>query len=382
MKALKWAFVIVLLWQSSEMMAEAGQKNARKESPTVGVMLKTFMDEGRKNWQGTGPRPLVTVVWYPVDAGAKLKTPDYGTPSEFAQYFVSYSLADGAAISRQSQKYPLIVVSHGSTSSALSLEWFGYYLASRGYIVAAVNHHGDTPAEPGGPLPQGFGTQWERAKDLSVLIDKMLGDSFFGSHIDANHIGAAGHSAGGATVIELAGAIFSPDAIHEFCKANNEADNNCHLPPMIQQRLDKLLELAKTDPVVQDSMLRSKLPYNDPRVKAVFAMAPAIGIGHTDASLKAIHIPVGIVAGRADDITPLPTNAERFANLITTSTLTVLPENVGHATFGSLCTPAGINGPDWVHWICHDEAGVDRAAVHQQTGDLALELFEKAFAEK
>jgi hypothetical protein len=31
-------------------------------------------------------------------------------------------------------------------------------------------------------------------------------------------------------------------------------------------------------------------------------MAPAIGIGHTDASLKAIHIPVGIVAGGADDV--------------------------------------------------------------------------------
>lgn len=382
MKALRSVFVFVLLWHSSVVMAQAGKANALNGSPIVGVMLRNFVDEGRKNWQGTGPRPLVTVVWYPVDAGAKLKAPDYGTPSEFAKYFVSYPLAEGAEISRQSRKYPLIVVSHGSTSSALSLEWFGYYLASRGYIVAAVNHHGDTPAEPGGPLPQGFGTQWERAKDLSVLIDKMLGDSFFGPHIDANRIGAAGHSAGGATVIELAGAIFYPDQIQDFCKANNDADPNCHLPPMVQQRLDKLLELEKTDPIVQDSMRRSKLPYNDPRVKAVFAMAPAIGIAHTDASLKAIGIPVGIVAGRADDITPLSTNAERFANLTTTSTLTVLPENVGHATFGSLCTPAGINGPDWVHWVCHDEAGVDRATVHQQTGELAMELFEKALAGK
>src|ERR1051326_7140440 len=145
MKALRSVFVFVLLWHSSVVMAQAGKANALNASPIVGVMLRTFVDEGRKNWQGTGPRPLVTVVWYPVDAGAKLKAPDYGTPSEFAKYFVSYPLAEGAEISRQSRKYPLIVVSHGSTSSALSLEWFGYYLASRGYIVAAVNHHGDTP---------------------------------------------------------------------------------------------------------------------------------------------------------------------------------------------------------------------------------------------
>lgn len=381
MKGLKWVFVIVFLWQSSELMAHAAENNVRQR-PTVGVMLKHFVDEGRKNWQGTGPRPLLTVVWYPVDAEAKLKAPDYGAPPELMQYFVSYPLAEGAEISRQSQKYPLIVVSHGTTSSALSLDWFGYFLASRGYIVAAVNHHGDTAAEPGGPLPQGFGTQWERAKDLSVLINKMLADPFFGPRVDANRIGAAGHSAGGATVLEVAGAIFSPDAIQEWCKANNGADNNCHMPPQLQERLDKFIELTKTDPVVQDSVRRSKLPYNDPRVKAVFAMAPAIGIGHTDASLKTIRIPVGIVAGRADDITPPVTNSERFANLITTSTLTLLPGNVGHATFGSLCTPAGINGPDWIHWVCHDEPGVDRAVVHEQTGKLALELFEKAFAGK
>jgi predicted dienelactone hydrolase len=378
MKYLKWLFVIAFSLHIFGMIAQAAKKSAN--STTVGVVLRTFMDESRKNWRGTGSRPLATIIWYPAAAGARIKEPDYGAPPELMKYFVSYPLAEGAAISHHSPKYPLVVLSHGSGSAALELAWLGYYLASRGYIVAGVNHHGDTGAEPGGPVPQGFGTPWERAKDLSVLIDKMLGDSLFGPRIDANRIAAAGHSAGGATVIELAGGIFSPSQIHEWCKSNGGADTNCHLPPMIQKNIDTLIELAKTDPIVRDSMRRSQLPYNDPRVKAVFAMAPAIGIGHTDASLKAIHIPVGIVAGRADDITPLLTNAERFANLITTSTLTVLPGNVGHATFGSLCTPAAINGPDWVRWVCHDEAGVDRAAVHQQTAQLAAELFREAFA--
>jgi predicted dienelactone hydrolase len=90
-------------------------------------------------------------------------------------------------------------------------------------------------------------------------------------HIDANRIGVAGHSAGGTTVIELAGAIFSPAQIQEFCKSNpGTADPNCHLPAMIQEQLDKFVELQKTDPVVQDSMRRSQLPYNDSRIKAVF----------------------------------------------------------------------------------------------------------------
>lgn len=383
MKYAGWllAIAFVFLSNSSSLASQEEVESAAGHSITVGVQLRAFKDESRKNWHGTGPRPLVTVVWYPVAPGAELKAPNYGTPPDFAKYFVSYPLAEGAEISNQSQKYPLIVMSHGSTSAALSLDWLGYYLATRGYIVAAVNHHGDTAAEPGGPLPQGFATPWERAKDLSVLIDKMLADSFFGPHVDANRIAAAGHSAGGATVIELAGGIFSPAQIQEWCKSNNGADGNCHLPPMIQEKIDKFIELAKTDPIVQDSVRRSQLPYSDSRIKAVFAMAPAIGIGHTDTSLKSIHIPVAIVGGWADDITPVSTNAERFAKLIPTATLTVLPGKVGHATFGSLCTPAAAKGPDWLSWVCHDEEGIVRAKVHEQIEELVTEFLRRALAE-
>jgi hypothetical protein len=211
-----------------------------------------------------------------------------------------------------------------------------------------------------------------RPRDLSVLIDKLLSDPFSRPHIDANRIGAAGHSSGGVTVLELAGAIFDPNQIQAFCKTR-VADPNCDPPLIIRDQLEKFAELTKTDPVVEASLKLSNLPYNDPRVKAVFAMAPAIGVGHTDASLRAIRIPVYIVAGRADDISPLPTNAERFANLIPTATLTVLPGMVGHATFGSLCTPAGLKDTGWV---CHDEDGVNRALVHEQVEQLSLSFFK------
>jgi predicted dienelactone hydrolase len=353
-------------------LAHAQEQGHEQGSFAVGVALRAFVDEGRSNWQGTGPRPLATTIWYPAANGSKLKTPDFSAP-QIQKDFVSYPLAEDAAISGQQQKYPFVVLSHGNASLSLSLDWLAYYLASHGYVVAAVNHHGNTAAEPGGPIPQGFGAEWERPKDLSVLIDKMLADPLFGPHIDADQIGAAGHSSGGATVLELAGAIFDPDQIQAFCKTHQVADPNCNLPPVIRDQLEKFAELEKTDPIVEASVKRSHLPYNDPRIKAVFAMAPAIGLGHTDASLGGIRIPVYIVAGRADDITPLETNAERFANLIPTATLTVLPGMVGHATFGSVCTPAGVKD---AAWVCHDEKGVNRALVHEQVEQLALLFFE------
>jgi predicted dienelactone hydrolase len=378
MKTLHLLLAIGFLWHASEIVARAGEKDPSKQPGIVGFASRDFVDQERKNWQGTGPRPLATTVWYPATAEAKMGAPHYGVPALKA-FFAEYPLAEGAEISRQAQKYPLIMLSHGSMSVALSLDWLGYYLASQGYIVAAVNHHGDTQAEPGGPLPQAFGTPWERAIDLSVLINKMLADPFFGPHIDANRIAAAGHSAGGATVIDLAGGVFSEEIFQEFCKSPG-ADPNCDPPPMIKEMVAKFIELAKTDPIVQESVRRGRGSYTDSRIKAVFAMAPAIGIGHTEASLRAIRVPVGIAAGRADDITPLTTNAERYGNLITTATLTVLPGKVGHATFGSLCTPAGKKAPEMV-WVCRDEEGVDRATVHREVGQLAFETFQKAFAE-
>jgi predicted dienelactone hydrolase len=359
-------------------LARAQKQVHTQGSFAVGVVLRSFVDEGRSNWQGTGPRPLVTIIWYPAASGSKLRAPDLGDP-QMQKYFVKYPLAEGASISVQQKKYPLIVLSHGNSSLALSLDWLGYFLASHGYIVAAVNHHGNTAAEPGGPIPQGFAAEWERPRDLSVLIDKMLGDPFFGSHIDPDRIGAAGHSSGGATVLELAGAIFDPNQLEAFCKADRAIDPNCDPPPMIRDQLKEFDALAKTNPVVEASIKRSHYPYDDPRVKAVFAMAPAIGLEHTDASLRAIRIPVYIVAGRADDITPPATNAERFANLIPTATLTILPGMVGHATFGSLCTPIGVKDAGWV---CHDEKGVDRALVHKQVEQLALSFFQSAFEAK
>ena len=361
--------------------ASAQEIGRKQNDVTVGVVQRAFVDEGRSNWQGTGPRPLATIIWYPAVPGARLKAPNFGAP-ELKQFFVSYPLAEDAALSGKQKKYPLVVLSHGNTSSALSLDWLGYYLASHGFVVAAVNHHGNTSAEAGGPIPQGFGAQWERARDLSVLIDRMLGDRVFGPHIDADRIVAAGHSSGGATVLELAGAVFDPDQIKTFCESHTVDDPNCNLPPVIQAQLSRFEALKKTAAVVQASVERSHLPHSDPRVKAVFAMAPALGVGDTDASLKSIRIPVYIVAGRADNVTPPATNAERIANLISTSTLTLLPGMVGHATFGSLCTPAGIKSPDWGSWVCHDEEGVNRARVHEQTEELALPFFQSVLAVK
>lgn len=382
---LRLLLVIVLGWHFSGSEATA-QKNDNPRHPQarVGMVTRNFTDENRKNWQGTGPRPLTTAIWYPAAATATKEETIFGGPPE-QEVFVPVTVAPGAEVSSASLKYPLILLSHGTGGSAIQTMWLGYYLASHGYIVAAVNHHGNTAAEQQRIeqqvsllyTAQGFLLYWERARDLTAVLDKVLADPVFGPHIDQSRIGATGFSLGGYTVISLAGGVFSPQEFDAFCHSP-QRDFTCE-PQLEFRDAPKLFEeLKKTDPVVQESLRHANDSHRDKRIKRVFAIAPALGSGFTKAGLKRVNIPVHIVIGQADKVTPLATNAQRYAKLIKGSRLTVLPGEVGHYTFLAECNVHG----KAVLPICHDAVGIDRARVHQQVAQLAFEFFEQGWAKK
>jgi predicted dienelactone hydrolase len=336
----------------------------------VGFETREFVDEARSNWQNTGHRPLSTVIWYPASASSPLTVPQVGDPAS-RPYFVQRSFAVKAPLSTQATSYPLVLLSHGSTSVNLSLAWLGAYLAEHGYIAAAVNHHGNTGAE-GQLLSQGFMAQWERAGDLSALLDLMLADPTFGSHIDKNRVFAAGHSAGGATVIMLAGAQFSGDEMGKFCNST-AADASCGSRESIDKAIAELDKLRTSDPAVQASLARAARSYRDERIRAVASMAPAVGPAFTEATLHAIAVPVFIVTAKVDAVTPPPTNSLRFARFIPDARLLTVPGNANHMTFGNECTDEGRRALE----TCRDGEGLDRAQVHELIAQRVLKFFSE-----
>lgn len=330
---------------------------------------RSFTPEGAYDWRGAKTHALVTTIWYPAAASVTEHAIDIPGLSNM---FVLGTAATDADLASSPSKFPLIVISHGTGGSAMSMAWFGIELARHGFVAAAVNHPGNNATEPYTAL--GFSTWWERARDLSVVIDSMLSDPKFSNRLDSQRIGAAGFSLGGYTMIEIAGGITEPDAFKKFC-ASSSADGICKSPPEFPTLVEDFERLSKTDPAFQNALHHASDSYRDPRVRAVFAMAPALGPAFRPASLRRIAIPVMIVAGQADANVPIASNAKYFASNIPHARLTILPGDLGHYVFLNSCTHAARESRPT---LCRDASGVNRDMIHAKTATLAVQFFNGA----
>jgi predicted dienelactone hydrolase len=100
-----------------------------------------------------------------------------------------------------------------------------------------------------------------------------------------------------------------------FC-SSSERDFTCGPQPEFPDAPRLFQDLQANDMVVRDSLAHSGDSYRDPRIRAVFAIAPVFGRGFTRADVNDIRIPIEMVAGLGDAVAPPPTNAQSYAALI------------------------------------------------------------------
>jgi predicted dienelactone hydrolase len=361
--------VALLCWGMFAGAAEKHSKPAPPASAHAGVAERVFHPKAVRNWRGAAHQELRVTVWHPAPVTA-VETPQYIGPPD-APLFQAGSASPHAPFAPSLDLFPLIVLSHGSGGSAEQMAWLGTALARAGFIVAAVDHPGNNATEP--YTPAGFVLWWERATDLSEVIDGMLADETFGPKIDKARIGAAGFSLGGYTVMELAGARTDISEVYDRCRAQPDRAE-CHAAEMkgMGTPPEMLQQVRKTSGI---SLAASADSYRDPRVKAVFAIAPGLGYALVQESLREIRVPVEIVVGGADPIAPAEENADYLRANIRGAREEVLPGGVAHYTFLDTCTAAGRQSAGV---YCSDLAGVDRDKVHEQVAEEAVEFFVHA----
>jgi predicted dienelactone hydrolase len=257
----------------------------------VGIRTLALADPTRPAANGDGPRPVVTELYYPSTPAAVA-----GVERDLVTV-LGLEITEIPAyrdVARAPGTFPLVVFSHGNNGIRIQSTFFATHLASHGFVVASPDHHGNTFVDTlvGITDPE---PATNRPLDMSFLIDTLIAmsadpETVVGGAIDAQRIGASGHSFGGYTVFALAGGS-SPFGT-----------------------------------------------FTDTRVKAILPQAPASPF--PDSFFAGITIPTLILGGSIDETTPFPTQQEHpFENLPAGLALVGLGEIIGggHFTFSDFC---------------------------------------------
>ncbi|MFF2197721.1 alpha/beta hydrolase family protein [Streptomyces sp. NPDC058157] len=192
-----------------------------------------LVDRSRTDpWSHEGPRELMVTLRYPAQRGTGRAPAPYMSTEEARLILADKGLdkiVDPAAFAATRAharvgarpvdgRYPLVVLSPGFTVPRATLTSLAEELASRGYVVASVDHAYESAATafPGGRIltclacdqaegPGGREAVTDtRAKDVSFLLDRLTGRHPAWRHaglIDPGRIAMGGHSIGGAAAL-------------------------------------------------------------------------------------------------------------------------------------------------------------------------------------
>jgi predicted dienelactone hydrolase len=202
----------------------------------VGTAIRHLADSSRPDLVSRqAPRELVVQLWYPTDDTVGTRAPYVAPTVRDAMLAASYLRLDGATIARwgelrthaivdarvRGRDLPVLVLSHGQGISRSHYSALAEELASRGYLVAAVDHpYGgamqradgrvialaqDPAAGPQDSVLAARVAEW--AQDASFVLAQLrdartpLG-AVASAHASARAIGMLGHSLGGAAALE------------------------------------------------------------------------------------------------------------------------------------------------------------------------------------
>lgn len=192
---------------------------------------------------------------------------------------------------------PVIVISHGLGSDRSTFAYLAKHLASHGFVVAVPEHPGSN-AEQIQALMSGLANQLvpardfiDRSLDVTVLLNQIerlsQSNPRLQKRLNMQQVGVIGQSYGGFTALTLAGAPIGFEQLRADC---SKVDNLFNLSLALQCR-------ALSLPQKQYNL-------GDPRIKAAIAINPLNSRILGQAGLSKIDIPLMMISGSADTLTP------------------------------------------------------------------------------
>ena len=304
---------------------------------------------------GGSSSPFNGRIWYPISLENEV------TPIPSSPIFHQYLGKKDAVIVKRDTLFPFLILSHGSGGAALRLDWMAQYFAEHGWIVVGINHPGNTFDDNSA---EGLMQVWKRPKQISEFLDWFFKNYSWSNRIDTKQIAAAGHSAGGATVLMLAGARLSKLRLQNpvpFCvpKPSGLDDERC-------SELKKIkTEKYKTQDVEGD--------YYDPRVKAVIGLDPGFAKSFDSKYAGSLKVPVLLVLSDKLKSPEGQIYSHDLPNIFSGAESYIPPGSI-HISFISSCSSSGLekNLP-----ICTGDE--DRDQIHILINEHAYDFLMKVF---
>ena len=262
---------------------------------TLNLVHKNQVDvlNSKKGIDPLYDRPLTVEVWYPAalpaDTDASVIYNEVmGSSNDSLRPLIPFTF-EGRAVRDADPlvsegAFPLVVVSHGYVGTRYIMSYLTENLASKGYVVVAIDHT-DSTFKDAGPFQS---TLLNRAIDIPFVIDqietmeKSSQTNFLSGLVDTQTTAIIGYSMGGYGVLNVAGAGYS-DGLTAFFTGMTGGST-------------AIIKHAASNPAYKAK--------KDPRIKAVVAFAPwGMERGVWDAEgLKGLKTPTFFVAGSQDDI--------------------------------------------------------------------------------
>ncbi len=268
----------------------------------------------------------------------------------------------------------LIVLSHGTGGSELGHSSLAEALAQQGYLVAALRHPGDNWQDQSLLQTSALRYFTERPQQASRVIDALLADPAWGPRIakDAQgpRIGALGHSAGGYTVLALAGGEPEVARVAAHCGSRRAED------PIFCGMGGAVPSVAQT-PAAAAGAAMPNPSLRDARVRAAVAMAPVGAVFSAD-SLAKLRVPVAVYNAELDRFLVARFHAEWLGRHLTSAQRHTIP-NAWHFAF--MDAPSmPIPSPDGD--IAANPPGFDRQAFLRQLARELPAFFDKAWVQQ
>lgn len=192
---------------------------------------------------------------------------------------------------------PVIVLSHGFASVRTDLRYLAEHLASHGYVVAALEHPGSNQANINSALqgksrvmkPHEF---LDRPQDISFVLDELEKLNQTANHplqgkLATRNAMVIGHSFGGSTALEVAGAQLQLERLKQRCKKKLTSFSEGEVIQCIAQELPE-----------------NSYQLRDIRIKQAIALNPTTSLMFGETGLTKVQVPTLVLASSADKTTP------------------------------------------------------------------------------